>query len=326
VCGFISGDIVTQLETIPLGKTDLRITSLGLGVWQWGDTMMWGYRKQYGDGDLKPAYDATLAAGINFIDTAEIYGRGRSETLLGQFVRETNSRDRVVLATKFAPFPWRLSGGQLLKALRASLNRLSLSQVDLYQIHFPMPPTSIDTWMNAMADAVQHGLIRAVGVSNYNVAQTKRAHAALAKRGIPLASNQVEYSLLQRNPETSGLVDVCRELGVTIIAYSPIGKGMLSGKYTPDRLPPGPRNRLYNRQYLTKVQPLIGLLKEIGQGRGGKTPSQVSLNWLICKSAVPIPGAKNLQQAQDNFGALGWRLMDDEMKALDKVSAQIGNA
>src|SRR5512147_2077584 len=138
-----------QVETIPLGKTDLRVTPLGLGIWQWGDTMTGGYGKGYGDADLKQVYEATLAAGINFIDTAEIYGRGRSETVLGQFMRETHTRDRLVVASKFAPFPWRLSGHRLIDALRDSLNRLGVSQVDLYQIHFPIPPLSVETWMAA---------------------------------------------------------------------------------------------------------------------------------------------------------------------------------
>jgi aryl-alcohol dehydrogenase-like predicted oxidoreductase len=319
--------VTSQIETVPLGKTALRVTPLGLGVWQWGDTRIWGYGKSYGDADLKPVYDATLAAGINFIDTAEIYGRGRSETVLGQFMRQTQSRDRLVVATKFAPFPWRLGRRRLIDALRASLNRLGVSQVDLYQIHFPIPPVSVETWMEAMAEAVQLGLIRAVGVSNYSVDQTRRAHAALAKHGLPLASNQVEYSLLQRKPETSGLTAVCRDLGVTIIAYSPIAKGMLSGKYTPDHTPPGLRSRLYNRGYLAKIQPLIAQLRDIGQAHGvansAKTPVQVALNWLICKGAVPIPGAKNLRQAQDNFGALGWRLSDAEVQTLDRATGKL---
>ena len=137
----------------------------------------------------------------------------------------------------------------------------------------------------------------------------------------------MEYSLLNRKPETSGLVEVCRDLGVTIIAYSPIAKGMLTGKYTPDNVPPGMRSRLYNREYLGKIQPLIELLKEIGQAHdvanSAKTPAQVSLNWLICKGAMPIPGAKNLRQAQENFGALGWRLNEDEVAALDEMSDQV---
>ena len=312
-----------QFETVPLGQTELRVSPLGLGVWQWGDTMMWGYGKSYSDADLKPVYEATLAAGVNFIDTAEMYGRGRSERVVGQFMRETNTRDQVVLATKFMPLPWLLSPGRLVHALRESLNRLGLSQVDLYQVHFPMPPLTVETWANALADAVEAGLTRAVGVSNYNVGQTMRAHAALLARGVPLASNQVEYSLLDRKPETSGLVEVCRDLGVTIIAYSPIAKGMLTGKYTPDNVPPGMRSRMYNRAYLGKIQPLIELLKEIGQAHEEKTPSQVSLNWLICKGAIPIPGAKNLRQVQENFGALGWRLTDEEVDRLYEMSAKV---
>jgi aryl-alcohol dehydrogenase-like predicted oxidoreductase len=181
--------------------------------------------------------------------------------------------------------------------------------------------------MGALADAVEVGLTRTVGISNFSPGQTIRAHAALARRGVPLASNQVEYSLLDRKPETSGLIKVCRDLGVTVIAYSPIAKGMLSGKYTPDNVPTGLRRRMYNRDYLVKIQPLIDLLREIGQAHGdansAKTPSQVSLNWLICKGAVPIPGAKNLRQAEENFGAVGWRLTDEEVARLDEVSDKV---
>jgi len=272
---------------------------------------------------LRQIYEATLAAGINFIDTAEMYGQGRSERVVGQFMAATNTRDQVVLATKFAPLPWRLTSGRLLHALRASLNRLGLSQVDLYQIHWPYTPVAIETWMNAMADVVEADLTRAVGVSNFSPSQTIRAHAALARRGIPLASNQVEYSLLDRKPETGGLIKVCRDLGVTVIAYSPIAKGTLSGKYTPDKAPTGLFRRKYTRDLLTRIQPLIDLLREIGQAHGDKSPSQVSLNWLICKGAVPIPGAKNLRQAQENCGAAGWRLTDEEVAKLDEVSKRV---
>jgi aryl-alcohol dehydrogenase-like predicted oxidoreductase len=211
----------------------------------------------------------------------------------------------------------------LLHALRDSLNRLDLSQVDLYQIHWPYTPVSVETWMEALADAVEVGLTRAVGVSNFSPSQTVRAHAVLARRGVPLASNQVEYSLLERKPETGGLINVCRDLGVTVIAYSPIAKGMLTGKYTADNVPSGMRRRMYSRKLLVRIQPLIDVLREIGQAHGDKTPSQVSLNWLICKGAVPIPGAKNLRQAQENFGALGWRLTDEEMARLDETSKRV---
>jgi aryl-alcohol dehydrogenase-like predicted oxidoreductase len=305
-------------EYITLGSTDLRISPLGMGTWQWGDNMVWGYSQgSYTDSDLQAAFQDSLKAGVNFFDTAEMYGWGRSETLLGQSVRAAADQP-VVVATKFMPLPWRLRKASLQQALSRSLNRLGLEKVDLYQIHFPTPPVPIETWVDALADVVQLGLARAVGVSNYTTDQMRRAHAVLAKRGVPLASNQVRYNLLDRTPERTGLLQACRELNVTLIAYSPLAQGLLTGKYTPQNLPPGIR-RFRSRSNLVKVQPLVALLREIGQAHGGKTPSQVSLNWLMCKGAAPIPGAKNARQVQDNVGALGWRLTDSEMAALDAV-------
>jgi aryl-alcohol dehydrogenase-like predicted oxidoreductase len=313
--------MANQLETISLGKTDVKITPLGLGAWQWGDRLMWQYGNGYTDRDVHDAFKVSLDAGINWIDTAELYGSGTSERLLGQFMHELNVQPLV--ATKFLPLPWRVRQDSLVKALRRSLNRLNLSKVDLYQVHFPVPIRSVETWANGLVDALEAGLTRAVGVSNYNVEKTLRTSEALAKRGKVLASNQVEYSLLNRSIERSGLIDLCRELEITVIAYSPIGKGLLSGKYTPDHLPPGARGRRFNRAYLIKIQPLIDLIKQIGQQHGGKTPTQVALNWVICKGAVAIPGAKNAQQAQQNAGALGWRLSSDEVKMLDEASDQL---
>jgi aryl-alcohol dehydrogenase-like predicted oxidoreductase len=303
---------------VALGKTAVFVTPLGIGAWAWGDKFIWQYGKGYAEPDVRSAFDASIAAGIDFFDTAEVYGFGVSERLLGQFIRE--SKQALVIATKFAPLPWRWRQQSIVEALRRSLRRLGVKRVDLYQIHFPLPPIPIETWMAGLADAVQAGLTRAVGISNYSAEQTRRAHAALAKRGIPLATNQVEYSLLDRNPERSGLVETCRELGVTIIAYSPIAMGMLTGKYTPENPPPGARSRQYNREYLKRIQPLLDLMRQIGQAQGGKTTSQVALNWLICKGTVPIPGAKNAQQAQENAGALSWRLKESEIAALDAAT------
>jgi len=306
-------------ERIPLGPTDIEISPLGIGTWAWGDRLFWGYGKgSYTDADIEAAFTASLRAGINWFDTAEVYGRGRSEWLLGRCARSAG--EPVVIATKFMPFPWRLSKGSLRRALQKSLRRLELPRVDLYQIHWPFPPRSIEVWMDALSDAVEAGLTRAVGVSNYSVEQMRRAHVALAARGVPLASNQVQYSLLHRQPEQTGLLSLCRKLNVALIAYSPLGMGLLTGKYTPDNPPPGVRGRRTSRRRLEALQSLIGLMHEIGAGHGGKTPAQVALNWVICKGAVPIPGAKNARQAQENAGALGWRLSADEMDALDKAS------
>jgi aryl-alcohol dehydrogenase-like predicted oxidoreductase len=287
---------------------------------------MWGYGKTHTDSDIHEAFHVSLQSGINFFDTAEVYGKGRSEQLLAACLREARQSSPsapLVVATKFMPYPWRLRKGILLSKLHASLARLGLERVDLYQIHWPFPPVPIEVWANALADAVAAGLTRAVGVSNYNSAQMLRAHSALAKRGVPLASNQVEFHLLNRRVEHEGLLRLCRELGVTLIAYSPLAKGMLTGKYTPQTRPPGLRSYLFRRARLGKIQPLTQLLREIGRAHEGKSPAQVALNWVMCKGAVPIPGAKNARQAQENATALGWRLAEHEIAALDEESQKL---
>jgi aryl-alcohol dehydrogenase-like predicted oxidoreductase len=318
-----SGSLQPPLLRVKLGRTDIEISRLGIGAWAWGDRFYWGYGRGYQEDDILSAFQTSVNAGVNFFDTAEVYGQGQSERLLSQCVKTI--AQPVIVATKFFPYPWRLSRSSLTGALHGSLKRLEIKSADLYQIHFPIPILTIESWASALADAVQAGLTRAVGVSNYNEEQMRRADLVLEKRGIPLASNQVDYSLLNRKIEKNRMLKTCRELNITLIAYSPLAQGVLSGKYTPDKPPSGVRGRRYNRAYLAKIQPLIQLLREIGRAHGGKTPSQVALNWVICKGAVPIPGAKNQRQAQDNCGALGWQLTGDEVAALDAASDQIGS-
>ncbi|MCL4559157.1 MAG: aldo/keto reductase [Chloroflexi bacterium] len=309
-------------ERIALGKTGLQISPLGLGTMQWGDRMFWDYGKGgYSDNDLRLVFERTLQAGVNFFDSAESYGNGRSETLLGQSVRAAGQP--VVVASKYMPYPWRLRKADLIQALRRSLSRLGLPKLDLYQIHWPFPPRSVETWAEALADAAQAGLVQAVGVSNYSPDQMQRSYDVLARRGIPLASNQVRFNLLSRGPEKNGLLQACRELGVTLIAYSPLSQGLLTGKYTPQNPMRGVRGILTHGK-LGPAQALIGLLREIGQAHGGKSPSQVALNWVMAKGALPIPGAKNLRQAEENLGALGWRLSENEIATLDAASDKIG--
>ena len=317
------GDRCGMEDFVTLGKTGIRISPLGLGTWQWGDRLFWSYGKTHTDADVHEAFQVSLEAGITFIDTAEVYGRGRSERLLGQFLPEASPP--VVVATKFMPLPWRLGKNALIAALRRSLTRLRLDRVDLYQVHWPFPPRAVEVWADGLADAVEAGLARAVGVSNYSTAQMSRAHAVLSKRGVPLASNQVEYNLLNRKVERNGLLERCHELGVTLIAYSPLAMGMLTGKYTPDNPPRGMRRRMFRRTRLAASQPLIGLLREIGTAHDRKAPAQVALNWLISKGVVPIPGAKNARQAADNAEALGWRLSDGEVIALDEASRRVAH-
>jgi aryl-alcohol dehydrogenase-like predicted oxidoreductase len=177
--------------------------------------------------------------------------------------------------------------------------------------------------MDRVAEAVEAGKVRAVGVSNYSAAQMRLAHEALAKRGIPLASNQVQYSLVYRKPEVDGTLDACRELGITLMAYSPLGMGMLTGKYSAQHRPGGFFRRIlpsFGRKALDDVQPVLGLLREIGE-RYSKTPSQVAIRWLLENPIVlPIPGAKNGAQAAENAGALTFALTPEEVQALDQAT------
>ncbi len=306
---------------ITLGKTEIQIPHLGVGAWAWGDRRFWNYGQGYDEADIRGAFDASLAGGVNFIDTAEVYGSGASERFLGSFLPGASSL--VVVATKFFPFPWRLGKATLLRALRRSLERMNLERVDLYQVHWPYPPMAIETWAEALAQAVQLGLARAVGVSNYSADQMRRASAVLAKHSIVLASNQVDYSLLNRKVEQNGVLKTCQELGVTLIAYSPLAQGVLTGKYSPERPLPGIRGWRYSKAVLEKAQSLLRRMGEIGEAHDGKSVAQVALNWTICKGTVPIPGAKNAKQAQDNLGALGWRLSEAEVVALDNASEKI---
>ncbi|MBI3972359.1 MAG: aldo/keto reductase [Chloroflexi bacterium] len=312
---------------IPLGGTPLGINPLGVGTWAWGDCFFWGYGQDYVDADLQAAFETSLAAGVTLFDTAEVYGKGQSERLLGRFTHARQlggageaTNPSPIIATKFFPYPWHLRRGSLLRALRGSLDRLGVTQVDLYQIHWAYPPVPVEAWANALADAVEAGLTKAVGVSNYSADQMRRTHAVLTRRGIPLASNQVHYSLAHRRPERDGVLAACRELDVTLIAYSPLAMGLLTGKYGPEQPPPGLRGRRFRGRRLAQLQPLIATLRQIGEAHSGKTPAQVALNWLICKGTVPIPGAKNARQAQENAGALGWRLDEAEIDALDRIS------
>lgn len=304
-----------------LGDTGLSLSPLGIGAWSWGDKFFWGYQQGYGDVEIKDAFTTAVQSGINFFDTAESYGRGRSEMLLGGFARATSQP--VVIASKCFPYPFRWSSRTLSKALRASLKRLGRTQVDLYQMHWPFPPVSIEAWMNAMADAVEEGLVKAIGVSNYSLEQTKRAAEALARRGQRLASNQVSFSLLRRKPEQDGLLAYCQANSIILIAYSPLAMGMLTGKYSPDTPPSGVRRGMYRRGYLARIQPLIKLLREVGQQHDGKTPAEVALNWTLAKGALPIAGAKTAAQVRDNVGALGWRLSEAEVSALDEQTLRL---
>jgi aryl-alcohol dehydrogenase-like predicted oxidoreductase len=303
-----------------IGKTDLSTRPLGVGTWSWGDAGGWGYGKTFGKPDVRQVFEVSVESGITFFDTAESYGDGNSERLIGEFIR--NTERRVVVATKFSPARWQVRRKDLIAALKKSLARLRVSSVDLYQVHWPSRLVTVRNRAEALADALEMGLTRAVGVSNHNRDQMLRAYETLESRGFHLASNQVEFSLLHRTPEMQGLLAICSSLGVTVIAYSPLAMGVLTGKYSRQAPPPGSRGVKY-LPHLEKIEKFVRLLREIGETRGGKTISQVAINWVICKGAFPIIGLKTRQQAEEMLGALGWKLSLAEIRRLDEESLNI---
>ncbi|HUO49405.1 MAG TPA: aldo/keto reductase [Acidimicrobiales bacterium] len=306
-----------------LAGTDVAVTPMGVGTWAWGDRATWGmggYDASLTRDTIHDAWVASIDAGIRFFDTAEVYGRGESERIIGSVLAGDPARAAgVVIATKFFPSPQKvLVRRALLSSLRASLARLGLAAVDLYQIHGPVSFRSHAALADALAAAHGAGLVRAVGVSNYSAREMRSIAGQLERRGLRLATNQIEFSLLRRAPETNGLLAACRELGVLPLAYSPIGQGRLTGKYSAAHPPPG--RRTFSSHPMEVVDRVVEVLRRIGEGYGGRSPSQVALNWVTAKGALPIPGAKNKAQAQENAGALGWSLAEDEVAELDAAA------
>ncbi len=316
--------IKKALKRVKLGQSDIEVSPIGAGTWQWGGSFYWGYGRSYTDVDLAKAFSACASGGINWFDTAEIYGRGRSEQILGKLIHgsrgnKTLSSDQKIVATKFFPYPWRWQHHSFQSALKGSLKRLGTQSVDLYQIHFPLRPRNFKYWVDALADATEDGLIKAVGVSNFTSEQTKRTHEILLDRGIQLASTPIGYSLLNRSPESNGVLEACRELGVSVISYGPLAEGLLTGKYGPRIPPPLPRRWRWAGRRLKVLPPLISLMKDIGSGHKS-TPSQVALNWLIKRDTLPIPGVKSALQAADNAAAMHWDLTESEFDALNRAT------
>ena len=233
-------------DHVSFAGTDTSFAPLGVGTWAWGDRSTWGmggYDAGLSEATIAAAWTTSIEAGVTLFDTAEVYGDGESERIIGRLLAaEPTSRSRVVIATKFMPAPWKLRVGPALRAATlASLDRLGIERIDLYQIHGPVSLRGHGGLADALAAVHAEGLVGAVGVSNYSEREMRSMHRELAERGVPLASNQIECSLLRRRPETSGLLRACAELGVVALAYSPIGQGRLTGKYSAANPPPGRR-------------------------------------------------------------------------------------
>lgn len=333
-----------------LGDSGVEVSALGVGTGGWG-TRLLGYGKSYNDEDLYAAYRASLDSGIDFFDTAPQRGGGKAEQLLGRFRRQDGRP--VVIATKYdnpafpIPFLKNPSPRGLVASLDSSLGRLGVERIDLYQIHYPVPHRRIDGFAETLAAMVRSGKIRAVGVCNFNGPLMHAMQASLARQGVPLASNQVAFNLLDRSAELNGVLDTCKKLNVALIPSFPLASGILSGKCwsgetpisgvqqaylragkkDPFHLRP-PENTSRVKRALSPppaMQNLGGLfaaMQTVAEARASSLV-QVALNWLLTTDplVIPIPEATNAGQARENAGALGWCLTPAERRSLSQAGS-----
>lgn len=323
----MSAKTATGISRRQLGRTDIEITPIGLGAWQFAQGRGFD-RIVYEDLGSEVTNDivkAVLDGGINWFDTAEAYGWGRSERCLAAALSAAGAADEdVVVATKW--FPAMRTAESIGKTIVKRKQCLKPYSVSLFQVHQPIALASVDAQMNAMADLVEFGLIRSVGVSNFHAGGMRKAHAALMRRGMVLASNQVKVSLLNRHIESNGTLKAARELGITIIAYSPLEMGLLTGKFHKD--PSLLKSRPVGRREVLRVQiersrKLIGTLEEIADANG-VSAAVVALSWLVNfygDTVVAIPGASKVTQAEQNVMANELKLSEKEMARIDEMSA-----
>jgi aryl-alcohol dehydrogenase-like predicted oxidoreductase len=323
-------DVSQAAKARRLGATDVEVTPIGLGTWQFseGAGMAGSFWPALAPKVVDEVVKASLDGGVTWFDTAEIYGNGRSEAALARALKSAGKRDGdVVVATKW--WPALRTAASIKRTFGDRLRHLDGFSVDLLQVHQPLSLSTVEAEMAAMAELVEAGKIRAAGVSNYPARMMRRAHAALVERGLALASNQVHYNLLNRKIESNGVLAAARDLGVTIIAYSPLAQGLLTGRFhddpgSVDKLPMQRRLMMRARGSLERSRPLVSALQEIAAAHE-VTPAQVALNWLVTfhgELVVAIPGASSARQVEQNVGAMRFTLSRDELDRVDALSRQ----
>ena len=329
----VMGFMNCELSKPSMNQPSITLPTMGCGTWAWGNRFLWGYNASM-DQQLQRVFNLCVQQDCTLFDTGDSYGTGKlngqSEKLLGQFTHHYIQKtmgpnsDHICVATKLAAYPWRLSRKSMVRAAQASAQRLGRN-IDLVQMHWS--PSGYAPWqerplLDGLADLYTQGLVKGVGLSNYGPKQLEKAHRYLQAKGVPIITLQVQYSLLSLYPLTQlGLKPLCDELGIQLIAYSPLALGLLTGKYTPDGpFPKGVRGVLF-RQMIPRIQPLLSVLKEVALYRQ-KTMAQVALNWCISQGCIPIPGAKTIAQAQENLGAMGWQLSGAEVDSLTTAATK----
>ncbi len=291
-----------------------RISKIGLGAWQFG-AKEWGYGEGYARQGALDIVRRAVDLGVTLFDTAEMYGFGRSERILGEALGER--RASVFLATKL--FPVLPLAPIVEQRAVASASRLGTRLLDLYQVHWPNPLVSDGTIMRGMSALQSVGLVGEVGVSNYSLARWQAAEKALGGR---VLSNQVRYSLVNRAPDKE-LLPFAARAGRVVIAYSPLAQGLLSGRYDRANRPANrvrAGNPLFLPENLDRASELIGVLREVADAHAA-TAAQVALAWVIRHPAVAaIPGASSVEQLESNVAAAEIELSDDEYAALSAAS------
>lgn len=303
-----------------LGTSDVKVSAVGLGTWQFSDS--WGVR----DYELaRSIVERAIDVGINFFDTAAVYGRGMSEQFLGRALKELGVREDVIVATKL-PGEF-LSRHDVFKGTKRCLERLGTDHIDLMQVHWPPLWNNFPTceYMRALEELVHQGVIRYIGLSDFPVELIESAWSCLSTEDI--VSEQVRYNLVERDAEKE-IIPYAEAYGLSIIAWSPIAKGALTGKYTPENLPEFDDVRrgsaLFHPDNFRQIYEVVKILKEIGE-KHGKTPAQVALNWLLKSSdtVIVIPGAKSPEQVEENAGAAGWDMGFDDWQRLEEASSKL---
>jgi aryl-alcohol dehydrogenase-like predicted oxidoreductase len=320
---------IMTIELRRLGKTELQVSPIGLGAMQFsgGKSFFRFFLAEVPVETMDEVVRVALESGINWIDTAEIYGGGASERAVAHALTSLGTpTEDVLITTKWMPVM--KSAKSIAKAAQKSTTRLNPYPIGLYLVHQQYSRSSVKAQMNAMADLVDAEIAKAVGVSNFPAEKMIAAHDFLAERGIPLATNQMQFSLLHRRIETNGVLDAAKNLGVSITAYTPLGMGILTGKLhsNPELLDTMPRFRRSRlKRNLKKSQKLVNTLEAIAVEHEA-TPAQVSLSWAINvhgETVVAIPGASKVYQAKDNAGAMRIRLSSEQMNTLSSLSLEI---
>ncbi|MCB6286260.1 aldo/keto reductase [[Clostridium] scindens] len=300
-----------------------KMPMIALGAWSWGAGAAGGdqvFGNHFFEEDLKPVFDKALECGLNLWDTAAVYGEGTSERILGNFVKDV-ARDKVILSTKFTPQIASDSKDAMQEMLDGSKERLHADVIDIYWIHNPF---DVEKWTPDLIPLAQSGQIKSIGVSNHNLAELKRANEILGAAGLKVSAVQNHFSLLHRSSERAGILEYCKENGITFYAYMVLEQGALTGRFnTENPFPAGTgRGESYN-PHLQELDKLIAELKAVG-AKHGASPAQVATAWAIAKGTLPIIGVTKVKQVEEAAQAAQIHLTEDEIARLEKLGDETG--